>query len=85
MGIRIGFFVIVLLIALSIWAYDYWEKKRKAKKPTVDELISTVVKQIQEIQENADTSSEEAREELAHCKTELSKLKNIKIKNQKQL
>jgi hypothetical protein len=43
MGIRIGFFVVVLLIALSIWAYDRWEKKRRVKKPTVDELIENII------------------------------------------
>lgn len=82
MGIRIGFFVVVLLIAFSIWVYDRWEKKRRKNKPTVDELIATVVAKIQEIQESANASSEEAKAELTRCKTELSKLKNIKIKNQ---
>jgi len=81
MGIRILFFVVVLLIAGSFWIYDYFEKKRK-KSPTVDELIKAVNRQIQEIEESNNASSLEAKLEIERCKSELNKLKNIKIKNQ---
>lgn len=79
MGIRILFFVVVLLIAVSIGIYDHFEKKRK-KSPTVDELIKAVNHQIEKIQKSANASSEEAKKEIERCKSELSKLKNIKIK-----
>lgn len=83
MGIKIGFFVVLLLIAGAIWIFDLYDK-RKDKKPTVDELIETINTHIKEIQESANASSEEAKAELARCKIELNKLKNIKIKTNKK-
>ncbi len=80
MGVKILFFVVVILIAVSLSIYNRIERKKLAKsaRPSLDALINSVTARIKEIEEGSTNMMEIAEGELIHCKQELKKLNRLK-------